>query len=167
MRPCELYIVRHAVAAERGDDWPDDSKRPLTTSGVSRFRGVVQGLVWFGIGVDEIYSSPLVRARQTADLLSAGLEEHPPVRLIEELSPGSEPSRLLAQLATRVKRRRVALVGHEPDLGEFTAGLIGARRPLPFRKGGVCRVDVERLGELGAATLRWFLPPKILRKAGG
>ena len=50
MRPCELYLVRHAVAAERGDDWPDDTKRPLTADGASRFRDVVDGLVWFGVG---------------------------------------------------------------------------------------------------------------------
>jgi phosphohistidine phosphatase len=166
MRPCELYLVRHAIAAERGDDWPDDTKRPLTAAGVSRFREVVDGLVWFGVGLDEIYSSPLVRARQTADLLSAGLDGGPPVRVLDELSPGHESSRLLAELAKRVKRRRVALVGHEPDLGELAAALLGAAHALPFRKGGVCRIDVDRLGPSASGSLIWFLPPKVLRKAG-
>ncbi len=90
MRPCELYLVRHAVAAERGDDWPDDTKRPLTADGTSRFRDAVDGLVWFGVGMDEIFTSPLVRARQTADLLAAGLAEHPPVKTLDELAPGNE-----------------------------------------------------------------------------
>lgn len=166
MRPCELYLVRHGIAAERGDDWPDDTKRPLTTTGVSRFREVVEGLAWFGVGLDEIYSSPLVRARQTADLLSAGLDGRPPVRNLDELAPGHEPGHVLAELAKRVKRRRVALVGHEPDLGELAAALIGAPRALPFRKGGVCCIDVDRLGASAAGSLIWFLPPKILRKAG-
>jgi phosphohistidine phosphatase len=166
MRPCELYLVRHGVAAERGDDWPDDTKRPLTTTGVSRFRDVVEGLVWFGVGIDEIYSSSLVRARQTADLLSAGLDGHPPVRILDELAPAHEPAEVLAELAKRVKRRRVALVGHEPDLGELAAALIGAQRALPFRKGGVCRIDVDRLGASAEGSLIWFLPPKVLRKAG-
>jgi 5-methylcytosine-specific restriction endonuclease McrA len=106
MRPCELYLVRHAVAAERGDDWPDDDKRPLTSTGVSRFREVVKGLAWFDVGLDEIYSSPLVRARQTAELLSAGMEGKPSVRTLDALSPGHEPAEVLAELATRVKRRR-------------------------------------------------------------
>ena len=74
MRPCELYLVRHAIAAERGEDWPDDSKRPLTTTGVSRFRDVVKGLAWFDVGLDEIYSSPLVRAKQTADEIAKNLK---------------------------------------------------------------------------------------------
>jgi phosphohistidine phosphatase len=166
MRPCELYLVRHGVAAERGDDWPDDSKRPLTTTGVSRFREVVHGLVWFGVGLDEIYSSPLVRARQTADLLSAGIDGRPSVRTLDELAPGHESSQVLAELAKRVKRRRVALVGHEPDLGELAAALLGTPRALPFRKGGVCRIDVDRLGSSTTGSLIWFLPPKILRKTG-
>jgi len=166
MRPCELYLVRHGLAAERGDDWPDDTKRPLTASGVSRFREVVEGLVWFRVGIDEIYSSPLVRARQTADLLSAGLSDHPAVRMCDELAPGHEAPVVLTELAKRVKRRRVALVGHEPDLGEFAAVLLGAQRALAFRKGGVCRIDVDRLGPAASGSLIWFFPPKILRKAG-
>jgi phosphohistidine phosphatase len=166
MRPCELYLVRHAIAAERGDDWPDDSKRPLTTTGVSRFREVVEGLAWFGVGLDEIYSSSLVRAKQTADLLSNGLDGKPSVRILDELAPGHEPSQVLAELGKRVKRRRVAVVGHEPDLGELAAALLGAQRALPFRKGGVCRIDVDRLGASAVGSLIWFLPPKVLRKTG-
>ena len=166
MRPCELYLVRHALAAERGDDWPDDAKRPLTTNGVSRFREVVEGLAWFDVGLDEIYSSPLVRARQTADLLSAGIDGQPPVRTLEQLSPGHEVADVIAELAKRVKRRRVALVGHEPDLGELAAALLGASRALAFRKGGVCRIDVDRIAPSTPGSLIWFLPPKILRKMG-
>lgn len=166
MRPCELYLVRHAVAAERGDDWPDDTKRPLTTKGMSRFREAVKGLVWLGVGIDEIYSSPLVRAKQTADLLSEGLKERTNVRMVDELAPGHEPSRVLAELGKRIKRRRVALVGHEPDLGELAAALIGAPRALAFRKGGVCRIDVDRVGVSAHGSLIWFLPPKVLRKTG-
>lgn len=166
MRPSELYLVRHALAAERGDDWPDDTKRPLTANGASRFRDVVSGLVWLGVAVDEILTSPLVRARQTADLLSARLPEHPPIKMVDELAPGHDVAQVIAELAKRVKRRRVAIVGHEPDLGELAAALVGAQRALPFRKGGVCRIDVSGLGSTRAGALIWFLPPKILRKAG-
>ncbi len=166
MRPCELYLVRHAIAAERGDAWPDDTKRPLTAGGASRFGEVVAGLVWLGVGIDEIFSSPLVRAKQTADILSARLPERPSVKILDELAPGHDPASVRAELARRSKRRRVAVVGHEPDLGQLTAALIGASRALPFRKGGVCRIDVEGLGSERAGELIWFFPPKILRKAG-
>jgi phosphohistidine phosphatase len=164
MPPSELYLVRHAVAAERGDEWPDDTKRPLTERGISRFREVVQGLEAFDVGIDEVFTSPLVRAKQTADLLVAGLEPRPSLKILEALAPGHAPSTVVAQLAKAARRRRIALVGHEPDLGELAAYLIGAPRALPFKKGGVCRIDVEGLASKRAGALVWFVPPKVLRK---
>jgi phosphohistidine phosphatase len=70
---------------------------------------------------------------------------------------------VVAQLARTARRRRVALVGHEPDLGELAAHLIGVDRALPFKKGGVCRIDLESLAPRRAGTLVWFVPPKLLR----
>lgn len=161
--PVELYLVRHAIAAPRGEEWPDDAKRPLTSRGVSRFKEAVEGLRALGVEVDEILTSPLVRAKQTADLLAAGLPGKPVVRTLDALASGHEPRAILAQLARAVRRRRVALVGHEPGLGELAAHLIGAGRALPFKKGGVCRIDVESLTSRRAGALTWFLPPKLLR----
>lgn len=161
--PVELYLVRHAIAALRGDDWPDDDKRPLTARGMSRFKEAVAGLRKLGVDVDEIFTSPLVRARQTADLLAAGLPGKPPVRTLDVLAPGHEPRSVMAQLARAVRRRRVALVGHEPDLGELAAHLVGAGRALPFKKGGVCRIDVESLSSRRAGALTLFVTPKLLR----
>lgn len=161
--PVELYLVRHAIAAPRGKEWPDDDKRPLTARGVSRFKEVVEGLRALGVELDEIFSSPLVRARQTADLLAAGLQGKPAVRILDALAPGQEPRSVLAQLSRAARRRRVALVGHEPGLGELAAHLIGAGRALPFRKGGVCRIDVESLTSRRAGALTWFAPPRLLR----
>lgn len=161
--PVELYIVRHAIAAARGEEWPDDDKRPLTARGVSRFKDVVEGLKKLGVEVDEIFTSPLVRAKQTAELLSGGLAGKPPVKVLDALSPGHAPSSVLAQLARASRRRRVALVGHEPGLGELAAHLIGAGRALPFKKGGVCRIDVESLTSRRPGALTWFVTPRLLR----
>ena len=163
--PAELYLVRHAVAAPRGEEWPDDARRPLTARGVARFKGAVEGLGTLGVEVDEIFTSPLVRARQTAALLAAGLAGSPPVRVLDALSPGHAPGFVVTALARAARRRRVALVGHEPGLGELAAHLIGARRPLPFRKGGVCRIDVESLAPRHTGALAWFATPKLLRAA--
>jgi len=161
--PSELYLVRHAIAAPRGEEWPDDDKRPLTARGVSRFKEAVDGLRTLGVEVDEIFTSPLVRARQTAELLAAGLPGKPPVRMLDALSPDHAPASVLAQLARTVRRRRIALVGHEPCLGELAAHLIGAGRALPFKKGGVCRIDVESLTSRRPGGLTWFVTPKLLR----
>ena len=164
MPPCELYLVRHAIAAERGDEWPDDTKRPLTERGISRFKESVGGLKELDGIIDEIFTSPLVRARQTADLLAAGVDGRPSVKLLDALAPGTPPTTVMAQLAKAAKSRRIALVGHEPDLGELAAFVIGARRPMPFKKGGICRIDVAGLTSKAAGTLVWFVTPKILRK---
>jgi len=164
MPPSEIYLVRHAIAAERGDDWPDDSKRPLTERGMSRFKESVGGLKELDAVIDEIFTSPLVRARQTADLLAAGVDGRPSVKLLDALAPGTPSATVMAQLAKAAKRRRIALVGHEPDLGELAAYLVGARRPLPFKKGGICRIDLAALTSKAAGTLVWFVTPKILRK---
>ena len=87
--PCELYIVRHAIAAERGDEWPDDDKRPLTEKGVVRFKDGLAGLNWLDVGLDEIFSSPLVRAKQTADLLAAGISGKSPGQASPRARAGS------------------------------------------------------------------------------
>jgi phosphohistidine phosphatase len=161
--PAELYLVRHAIAAERGEDWPDDDKRPLTARGVSRFKDAVSGLARLDVVVDEIFTSPLVRAKQTAEILAAGLGGKPSVKVLDALAPGHTPGSVLAQLSRAAKRRRIALVGHEPGLGELAAHLIGAGRALPFRKGAVCRIDVESLTSRRAGALHWFVSPKVLR----
>jgi phosphohistidine phosphatase len=167
MPPTELYLVRHAIAAERGEEWPDDSKRPLTERGISRFKEGVEGLSALDAAVDEIFTSPLVRAKQTAELLAAGLEGKPTVKVLDALAPGHTSATVMSQLAKAAKRRRIALVGHEPDLGELAAYLIGAKRALPFKKGGVCRIDVESLTSKRAGALAWFVTPKVLRQLGG
>jgi len=161
--PCKLYLVRHAIAARRGPEWPDDDTRPLTAQGVARFSEAVVGLSWLGVAVDEVFTSPLVRAVQTAELLAVGLRDRPPVTVLEALSPGWELETIRERLAKVVKRRRIALVGHEPGLGELAADLIGAGCPLAFKKGGVCRIDVSHFRSGGAGMLCWLVTPKILR----
>jgi phosphohistidine phosphatase len=162
--PIELYLVRHAIAAERGDEWPDDAKRPLTERGISRFNDVVRGLERLDVSIDEIFTSPLVRARQTADLLATGMKGKATVKTLDALAPEHAPATVMTQLARAAKRSRVALVGHEPGLGELAAHLIGAQRALAFRKGGIARIDLGSITSRRAGSLIWFLPPKVLRQ---
>ncbi len=162
----ELYLVRHAVAAERGPDYPDDDLRPLTPEGIERWRTAVAGLRQFGLRVDVVLSSPLVRARDTADLLAAGLKPKPRVVTVEALAPGARVSDVVAAVTAYAGARRasrLALVGHEPDLGELAAKLLGARHAVEFKKGAVCRIDVTRALPGGPGMLRWLLPPRALR----
>ena len=156
--------MRHAIAADRGSEWPDDTKRPLTERGMNRFKDAVKGLRRLDVAVDEIFTSPLVRARQTAEILAAGLDGKPPIKVLDALSPGHTSASVMTHLARVAKRRRIALVGHEPELGELAAHLIGAGRALAFKKGGICRIDLGSLTSKRAASLTWFLPPNVLRQ---
>ena len=76
---CELYLIRHGVAEERGDAWPDDGKRPLTEEGARACERSMRGLGRAGIGFDVVLTSPLVRARQTADVVAAAFDPRPPI----------------------------------------------------------------------------------------
>jgi phosphohistidine phosphatase len=164
MEPCDLFRVRHAIAAERGDEWRDDSKRPLTETGIARFKEVVKGLAWLDVEIDEIFTSPLVRAKQTANLLAQGLAGKASVKTLEALAPGNQPRTVMNELSGSAKRRRIALVGHEPELGELAAHLLGSPRALLFKKGGVCQIAIQGLTSRRPGELVWFLPPKVLRR---
>lgn len=157
-----LYLVRHAIAADRGAAWPDDDLRPLTARGKEKFTRSVAGLAALEVRIDEILTSPLVRARQTADLLASGLRGRPLVRTTDVMRPGCPTARAIRELARQVRGRRVALVGHEPGLGELAAALVGAARPIAFKKGAVCRLDLPPGARWTSATLTWCATPKML-----
>ena len=159
----ELYLIRHGVAEERGEAWPDDAKRPLSEAGMSRLRESARGLSRLGVSFDVIVTSPLVRTRQTAEIVAAGVDPRPHIVSAESLAPGGSMAAVMADLEKHAKRERIALVGHEPGIGELAARLAGSRHPIAFKKGAVCRIDVDDLPPEGPGELRWFLSSKILR----
>jgi phosphohistidine phosphatase len=163
--PYHLYVIRHAVAEERGEAWPDDTKRPLSSNGIARFRKVAAGLAEI-CDLEVVLSSPLVRARQTAEIVAAAFDPRPPIVTAPSLAPGGTYQAVLDEVQKQSRRSHIALVGHEPDIGHLAAHLCGSRHPFEFKKGGACRIDVETLPPDGPGVLTWFLAPKILRKLG-
>jgi phosphohistidine phosphatase len=159
-----VFIVRHAIAAERGEKWPDDAKRPLTHDGAARMRSAAEGLAAMGVSLDVVITSPLVRAEQTADILVKCLGGEAKLVTAPALAPGGSPAAVAEAVGALAKGRNMAIVGHEPGLGELAAWLVGARQPLPFKKGGVCRIDVVDWPPTAkSGTLVWFATPKMLR----
>src|SRR5436190_7488212 len=130
-----LYLVRHAIAEERGKAWPDDSKRPLTKAGKARFREVVKGLRRLEVDIDLIVTSPLVRAKQTAQILARGLRPRPPLKTSAALAPEQSPAKAAASLRDYRKARQIALVGHEPGLGNWPPGSMGPTRRSRSKRG--------------------------------
>ena len=164
MATLELYLIRHGVAADRGDEYPDDSKRPLTSGGIARLRKEAKALEALGAGFDHIITSPLVRTRQTADVFAETLKSKPSISMSDALAPAGTPAAVLQELAKHMRKGRIALVGHEPNIGELAARLIAARLPLAFKKGAICRIDFEVFPPKGIGQLRWFVTPRMLRE---
>jgi phosphohistidine phosphatase len=160
--PIALYLVRHGIAAARGDDYPDDAKRPLTARGIKRFRKIAKALAEMGVEADVILSSPLVRAKQTAEILAEALPGHPPIVETNALLPGAAFPELSAVLAEHAQASAIAMTGHEPSIGAFAARLAGCRSEFEVKKGGACRIDVDRLPVSGPGRLRWLATPKLL-----
>src|SRR5919106_4959014 len=96
--PYELYLIRHAVAEQRGDAWPDDAKRPLSEEGMTRMRKAVRGLARLDVSIDVILTSPLVRARQTAEIVAAGFAPRPSIVSSDALTPAGTFTALATDL---------------------------------------------------------------------
>lgn len=150
--PIELYLIRHGLAAVRGEAWPDDSKRPLTHKGIARLRQEAAALRALGVSFDVMLTSPLVRARQTAEAIAEGLSEKVAIAACDALAPGGAAAQVVEELGKHARRGRIAIVGHEPGIGELAARLLGIRASIEFKKGAVCRIDVETLPPRAPAT---------------
>jgi len=161
-----LYILRHGIAANRGDpDYPLDSDRPLTVKGIKRMRRISYGMRRLRIGFDLILSSPYKRALETAFVVAREYTAGQNVQTIEALKAEVLPEEVIRTLLDRFSTcRRLLLVGHEPQLSALvstlTSGSAGAR-PL-LKKGGLCRLQVDGLQVGKCATLVWLLTPRQL-----
>ena len=161
----ELLIVRHAIACERNAKrWPDDGARPLSPRGVMRARRAAAGLKKFAMRPGRVFASPLERTKQTAAILTqyAGWPRAIPC---PELLPGESPQELIALLAG-TRGQRLAVIGHQPDLGRLiSVCLPGSQGSAAFelRKMSVALIAFDGPPRAGRGELRWLLPPKLLR----
>jgi phosphohistidine phosphatase len=153
MRIC---LVRHGIAEERGSQ-ADDSLRPLTERGRVRMEAAAEGLATL-IHPDLILSSPLLRARETAEIVAAATGA--PVEECDALANGDNESLLAAAY-----RDTVVAVGHEPHISNFLGWALGTKHlPVEIKKGSATLITFEGTPEPGAGTLDWFLPPRALRQ---
>jgi len=161
----DLYIIRHAWAGHYGDpQWPDDAQRPLTEEGKARFAQMIRDLAERGFAPQLIATSPLLRCRQTAEIVAECLSGGPPLVELEELAPGSNLEGLLRWTAKQAaKHDRIAWVGHAPDVGRLTASLIGQPDGwIRFGKGSVAAVRFDDPPEAGQGELRWLVTANVL-----
>lgn len=170
----DLFLVRHAIAHSRDSNrWPDDSERPLTSLGKTRFRRVASELSGFVAAPHRLFSSPFVRAWQTAEILheTSGWPAPEPLPELAADIPPEETALTLAAIYERLgdeagfeQEGRIALVGHRPNLHELASYLLTGSADgmdIKIKKGGALYLSFASEPEPGTAELRWHTTPKM------
>ncbi len=160
-----LYLIRHGLAGEHGS-YANDNERPLTEEGQQKTRQVARRLAAFNLEFDLILTSPLVRARQTAEILmDVGLGKH--LEEFSPLAPGGRIEDWVEWLSSWKpgKTGCLALVGHEPGLSTWAETLMwgDAKGAIELKKAGVIGLLLPKTGSpLGHSQLFYLTPPRFL-----
>ena len=161
----DLLIVRHAIAFDRDRHrWQDDADRPLSAAGIRRARKAAAGLKQLTKRPDRLLTSPLVRATQTARILTE-VAGWPAAEEVAELSPGEPALAVLTLLGTQ-RSKLTAVVGHQPELGYLLAACLlggGGSLPIEMKKNAVACVSFAGRPRAGHAALAWLATPRMLR----
>jgi phosphohistidine phosphatase len=163
----QLVLIRHARAEERML-FKRDRTRALTQDGQRRMRKAARGLHALLPGLTQIATSPLLRARQTAEIVAAVYTGIDTVSL-PALSPGVAPRAVLAWLRAQPADATLALVGHEPDLGLLAGWLLTGKNSgfVQFKKGAAALIEFSGAPAAGKGTLVWLLTAAQLAELKG
>ena len=163
----QLYIVRHGIAIDREDpQCPPDPERYLTEEGVEKTKSVAKGVAALGVSGDLFFTSPYVRAAQTAEVFAVALGySKAKIRRTELLLPGAEPTLLFRELAREKQASTIFVFGHAPHLdGVITTALGSKKHVTSLKKAGVALVELKRISP-PMGVLAWLATPKMLRRA--
>ena len=160
IRSVQLHLLRHAHAGDPFEwDGPDEA-RPLSPKGERQADRLGRFLAGVGFRTDAIITSPKVRAVQTGEIVAERLGV--PVGTDERLAGDVGLGALETILLHAGHPTAPILVGHDPDFSDLIVKLCGGLG-VPMRKGTFARLDAERPFEPGRATLRWLIPPDLLK----
>ena len=161
-----LFIVRHAIAEDRGPKPIPRDDRPLTKDGITKMKANAAGMRTFLPSSFTIVTSPLKRALATAEIIAAKDSKHPVIAQDDALLPEDTPQEIIQLLKRYEDHPTVVLVGHEPSLGKFLAFVLQQKSgSILIKKGSVICIDYSP-EEPKRSTLLFSIPPKILRMIG-
>ena len=160
--PMKVYLIRHGIAEERytfAQTGRPDTERPLTTKGKERMHRITEQFAEHESKIDLFLQSPLKRSQQTVDILKKYFKDSK-TKTTPHLAPGFSARMLFQCLKENFDKDSIALVGHEPDMGQFLSWLIfqQASDSFPMKRGGIAKLD---LYEDNSCYLKWFLRPKF------
>ena len=163
----KIHVLRHGIAVNRNDlDVENDAERPLTPKGKRQLRQVAAAMKKMGLRFDLVLSSPYLRARQTAEIVADSLKLKKQLKFLDALAPDGSLKNLIGQLnESKPAPENVLLVGHEPYLSCLISLLTtgGMDLAMDFKKGGLCKLEIEKLSHGRCATLVWLLTPRQMK----
>ncbi len=161
-----IYFMRHANAGDKRTDPVKDEKRPLDKDGVLQCRYVGALLAALDVQVDQIITSPLKRATQTASLVGNEIGFDGRLQISDSLRPSATFEDFRNLVSACAKYEAIMVVGHNPNLTEFISQIVtngGSRKSIELKKGGVARVDFSPK----RSVLNWMVTPKLARALYG
>jgi len=168
----EIYLLRHGIAADLGEDGVTrDADRPLTDEGQEKMEREAKGMLKLGLKFDLIFTSPLLRAQQTAEAVAQVFDLKDQIITAEALAPGrsfvrgvNKKAPIFLEIGAH-QFERALLVGHQPDMGELASVLLTGGRDLniEFKKGALCAIEVASLPPHAPGVLFWLLTPRQLK----
>jgi phosphohistidine phosphatase len=164
----DCVLIRHGIAVEPEEWEGEEENRPLTEKGKKRVLRAAAGLAALDCNPTHLFSSPFVRAYDTARLLCSVVCPSLTVETRDELAVGSTPDRIVALLRSLPLESAVICVGHEPLLGEAAAMLLCGKPTtnFPMKKSGAALIHLPGMVKPGQGVLRWWLQPMQLRGLG-
>jgi phosphohistidine phosphatase len=162
-----LYLLRHGIAVEHGSPYyPNDDDRPLTPEGHKKMLQAARGMKALGLDFDLILSSPVLRAKQTAEIVAGVFDRMNLLAFSPHLSTSGDGRSLVKQLNEQyADSHNILLAGHEPHMSGLVSKLVSGEQGLSvdFKKGSLCLLQTETLRWGKCATLCWLLAPGQLR----
>ena len=162
----ELYILRHAEAGKRLPARAKDVDRPLTEEGKEELKLVAKAIRNLDIKPDLIVSSPLKRAKETAEIVAKAIGSKAKPELWDELKPEGSRDAFLKRLSSVKRESTVLCVGHEPYLTQLIGDVMHSQtRPtMVLKKAGVARLSLKSFSPKAEGELKWLLTPRLLKR---
>ena len=165
-----IHLMRHGIAVPLAEENSfQDKKRRLTPEGIQRLRRAALGLRVLQVSFDLIASSPLIRARETAEIVAEVLKYKLNVETWEEMEPEGTPESVCSRLHAHFDKESILLVGHQPSIGALASFLLtgSSSRSLSFKKGSIFCLEVNEVPPLSIGNLNWMLSSRMLRQIAG
>lgn len=157
----QIYLLRHGIAEDSAPTGRDADRR-LTPEGRKKLNAVLKAAAAAGVKPSLILTSPLARAKQTAELAAKALGCKEPILTARVLEPDGEPEEVWAEIRLHKDAAQIMLAGHEPLFSRLAAYLLNAPTlEIDFKKGALLRVDCDSLGPRPRCVLKWLLAPRL------